>query len=170
MCIDSCIQDQHIESTEPIDTETDQIPTLLFLRNVSNEIQYDSSIIDALLFRLLESFFVSTRNQQFRFFLGIDDGQLSAETAACTRYKHYAACLVVILVRQRNQSLIISHIYIFMEPTLKNIFKIGEMLIDPKQVFWKRQFTYACIPVVQLLPGRKSISEMQIFCWLPEES
>ena len=40
------------------------------------------------------------------------------------------------------------------EATSKNLFKIGEMLIDPKQIFWKRQYIFACIAVIQLLPGR----------------
>jgi hypothetical protein len=39
----------------------------------------------------------------------------------------------------------------------KNIYKLGEMIIDPKQVFWKKQFVYACIPFVQLLKGRITI-------------
>ena len=34
------------------------------------------------------------------------------------------------------------------------MYKLGEMVIDPKQVFWKRQYIYACIPFVQLLKGR----------------
>lgn len=36
----------------------------------------------------------------------------------------------------------------------KNIFKIGEMLIDNKQIFWKMKHCYALIPIVQLLDGR----------------
>ena len=37
---------------------------------------------------------------------------------------------------------------------IKNIYKLGEMVIDPKQVFWKKQYVYACIPFVQLVKGR----------------
>ena len=37
----------------------------------------------------------------------------------------------------------------------KQAFKLGEMLIDTKQVFWKMQHCYALIPIVQLLDGRK---------------
>lgn len=36
----------------------------------------------------------------------------------------------------------------------KQIFKIGEMIIDQKQIFWKMQYCYALIPIVQLLDGR----------------
>jgi len=33
-------------------------------------------------------------------------------------------------------------------------YKIGEMAIDNKQVFWKMKYCYALIPIVQLLDGR----------------
>ena len=36
----------------------------------------------------------------------------------------------------------------------KQAFKLGEMLIDSKQVFWKMQHCIALIPIVQLLDGR----------------
>jgi hypothetical protein len=36
----------------------------------------------------------------------------------------------------------------------KQAFKLGEMLIDNKQVFWKMQYCFALIPIVQLLDGR----------------
>ena len=36
----------------------------------------------------------------------------------------------------------------------KQTFKIGEMIIDQKQIFWKMQYCYALIPIVQLLDGR----------------
>jgi hypothetical protein len=39
----------------------------------------------------------------------------------------------------------------------KQAFKLGEMLIDNKQVFWKMQHCFSLIPIVQLLDGRKFI-------------
>jgi hypothetical protein len=36
----------------------------------------------------------------------------------------------------------------------KQAFKLGEMLIDNKQVFWKMQHCFSLIPIVQLLDGR----------------
>lgn len=36
----------------------------------------------------------------------------------------------------------------------KQAFKLGEMLIDTKQIFWKMQYCFALIPIVQLLDGR----------------
>lgn len=39
----------------------------------------------------------------------------------------------------------------------KNVFKLGEMIVDQKQVFWRRQYVYAFIPYVQLLKGRKTL-------------
>lgn len=38
--------------------------------------------------------------------------------------------------------------------TTKPAFKIGEMIIDQKQIFWKMQYCYALIPIVQLHDGR----------------
>ena len=38
--------------------------------------------------------------------------------------------------------------------SVKQAFKIGEMIIDQKQIFWKMQYCYALIPIVQLLDGR----------------
>lgn len=75
---------------------------------------------------------------------------------------------IVVAVSQRHQSLIISHIRMI-EAASKNIFKIGEMLIDSKQIFWKRQYVFACIPVIQLLPGRIPPATTQISCWHPGE-
>lgn len=37
---------------------------------------------------------------------------------------------------------------------IKQAYKIGEMIIDQKQIFWKMQYCYALIPIVQLLDGR----------------
>jgi hypothetical protein len=37
---------------------------------------------------------------------------------------------------------------------MSHFFKLGEMVIDPKQVFWKKELVFACIPFVQLLKGR----------------
>lgn len=36
----------------------------------------------------------------------------------------------------------------------KTVYKIGEMIIDNKQIFWKMKHCYALIPIVQLLDGR----------------
>lgn len=36
----------------------------------------------------------------------------------------------------------------------KQTFKIGEMIIDQKQIFWKMQYCYALIPIYQILDGR----------------
>lgn len=36
----------------------------------------------------------------------------------------------------------------------KQIIKIGEMIIDQKQIFWKMQHCYALIPIVQIEDGR----------------
>ena len=44
----------------------------------------------------------------------------------------------------------------------KNVFRIGEMLIDGKQVFWKKGYVFACIPYVQLLTGRNIISNSDV--------
>lgn len=44
----------------------------------------------------------------------------------------------------------------------KNIYKIGEMIVDNKQIFWKMKYCYALIPIVQLLDGRKNYS-IQIY-------
>jgi hypothetical protein len=33
-------------------------------------------------------------------------------------------------------------------------YKIGDMMIDEKQIFWKMNHCYALIPIVQLLDGR----------------
>ena len=41
-----------------------------------------------------------------------------------------------------------------MEPANKNLFKLGEMTIYQKQIFWKMKYCYAMIPIVQLLDGR----------------
>jgi hypothetical protein len=39
----------------------------------------------------------------------------------------------------------------------KTVYKIGEMVIDNKQIFWKMKYCYALIPIVQLLDGRMPI-------------
>ncbi len=39
----------------------------------------------------------------------------------------------------------------------KTLYKIGEMIIDNKQIFWKMKYCYALIPIVQLLDGRNCI-------------
>jgi hypothetical protein len=36
----------------------------------------------------------------------------------------------------------------------KTVYKIGDMIIDNKQIFWKMKHCYALIPIVQLLDGR----------------
>lgn len=36
----------------------------------------------------------------------------------------------------------------------KTVYKIGEMVIDNKQIFWKMKYCYALIPIIQLLDGR----------------
>ena len=41
-----------------------------------------------------------------------------------------------------------------MDPGSKTMFKLGDMTIDQKQVFWKMKYCYAMIPIVQLLDGR----------------
>lgn len=41
-----------------------------------------------------------------------------------------------------------------MDPGSKTMFKLGDMTIDQKQVFWKMKHCYAMIPIVQLLDGR----------------
>jgi hypothetical protein len=38
----------------------------------------------------------------------------------------------------------------------KTVYKIGDMIIDNKQIFWKMKYCYALIPIVQLLDGRIS--------------
>lgn len=45
----------------------------------------------------------------------------------------------------------------------KTVYKIGEMIIDNKQIFWKMKYCYALIPIVQLLDGRTT-SPMQMCC------
>lgn len=40
----------------------------------------------------------------------------------------------------------------------KTLYKIGEMIVDNKQIFWKMKYCYALIPIVQLLDGRKYYS------------
>ncbi len=47
--------------------------------------------------------------------------------------------------------------------TDKTVYKIGEMIIDNKQIFWKMKYCYALIPIVQLLDGR-TIFPIQIYC------
>ena len=47
--------------------------------------------------------------------------------------------------------------------SVKQAFKIGEMIIDQKQIFWKMQYCYALIPIVQLLDGR-NIFTIQMSC------
>lgn len=37
---------------------------------------------------------------------------------------------------------------------VKQAYKIGEMVVDQKQIFWKMQYCYALIPIVQHLEGR----------------
>ena len=39
----------------------------------------------------------------------------------------------------------------------KKYFKVGEMSIDPKQVFWQMKYCYAMIPIVQYVDGRIEI-------------
>jgi hypothetical protein len=46
----------------------------------------------------------------------------------------------------------------YMTTPPKAVFKIGEMLIDQKQIFWKMQYCYALIPIVQILDGRTSLT------------
>lgn len=41
-----------------------------------------------------------------------------------------------------------------MDKVDKTVYKIGEMVIDNKQIFWKMKYCYALIPIVQLLDGR----------------
>ena len=41
-----------------------------------------------------------------------------------------------------------------MDQGSKTLFKLGDMTIDQKQVFWKMKHCYAMIPIVQLLDGR----------------
>ena len=43
----------------------------------------------------------------------------------------------------------------------KTVYKIGDMIIDNKQIFWKMKHCYALIPIVQLLDGRTN-HNMQI--------
>jgi diadenosine tetraphosphate (Ap4A) HIT family hydrolase len=38
----------------------------------------------------------------------------------------------------------------------KTVYKIGEMIIDNKQIFWKMKYCFALIPIVQHLDGRNS--------------
>jgi hypothetical protein len=45
----------------------------------------------------------------------------------------------------------------------KTAYKIGEMIIDNKQIFWKMKHCYALIPIVQLLDGRNFFSN-QMYC------
>lgn len=33
-------------------------------------------------------------------------------------------------------------------------YRIGDIAIDNKQIFWKMKYCYALIPIVQLLDGR----------------
>ena len=49
------------------------------------------------------------------------------------------------------------------EAVSKNIFKIGDMTIDAKQIFWRRQYVFASIPVIQLLPGRNHYQLYQTY-------
>lgn len=44
----------------------------------------------------------------------------------------------------------------------KTVYKIGEMVIDNKQIFWKMKYCYALIPIIQLLDGR-TFSYIQIY-------
>ena len=44
----------------------------------------------------------------------------------------------------------------------KQLIKIGEMVIDQKQIFWKMQYCYAIIPIIQLEDGRTDL-HIQIF-------
>lgn len=41
---------------------------------------------------------------------------------------------------------------------IKQTFKIGEMIIDAKQIFWKMQYCYALIPIVQVTAGHVLIT------------
>lgn len=41
--------------------------------------------------------------------------------------------------------------------TAKQAYKIGEMIVDQKQIFWKMQYCYALIPIVQHLEGRNYV-------------
>lgn len=50
-----------------------------------------------------------------------------------------------------------------MDKVDKTVYKIGEMVIDNKQIFWKMKYCYALIPIVQLLDGRTPIST-QMYC------
>ena len=50
----------------------------------------------------------------------------------------------------------------------KSILRLGEMIIDPKQIFWRRQHVFAFIPYVQLLKGRKT-NNTQISSSQPKE-
>lgn len=49
----------------------------------------------------------------------------------------------------------------------KTVYKIGEMIIDNKQIFWKMKYCYALIPIVQLLDGR-ILSSMKIYYLSPK--
>ena len=40
----------------------------------------------------------------------------------------------------------------------KQTFKIGEMIVDSKQIFWKMQHCYALIPIVQVTDGHVLLS------------
>ena len=41
---------------------------------------------------------------------------------------------------------------------IKQTFKIGEMVIDAKQIFWKMEHCYALIPIVQVTTGHVLIT------------
>jgi len=41
-----------------------------------------------------------------------------------------------------------------MTTSAKSMFKLGEMIIDNKQIFWEMKTCYALIPLIQLLDGR----------------
>lgn len=50
----------------------------------------------------------------------------------------------------------------------KALFRIGEMIIDNKQIFWKMKHCYALIPIVQLLDGRIDYL-IQMCCLYPND-
>lgn len=50
----------------------------------------------------------------------------------------------------------------------KALFKIGEMIIDNKQIFWMMKHCYALIPIVQLLDGRNP-QLIQMYCLYPKD-
>jgi hypothetical protein len=41
-------------------------------------------------------------------------------------------------------------------------FKFGHVIIPGNLVFWNKQYCYCIIPVVKLLPGRKSIFNLDV--------